>query len=80
MAKRDPNTTARNKCIEVLKNELKTLLPMAMAESGKKTESSLNGYIGSKADDFIDLVFTRGIYGVLPVTGTYAFGPSAVVD
>jgi len=55
MAKRDPNTTARNKCIEVLKNELKTLLPMAMAESGKKTESSLNGYIGSKADDFIDL-------------------------
>ncbi|MDZ4817374.1 MAG: polysaccharide biosynthesis/export family protein [Planctomycetota bacterium] len=32
------------------------------------------------ADDFIDLVFTRGIYGVLPVTGTYAFGPSAVVD
>ncbi len=30
------------------------------------------------ADDFINLVFTRGIYGVIPVSGSYSFGPSTI--
>ena len=32
-----------------------------------------------QADDFINLVFTRGIYGVLPFTTSYEFGLSTVI-
>jgi len=32
-----------------------------------------------RADDFINLVFTRGVYGVLPFTTGYEFGLSAAV-
>jgi polysaccharide export outer membrane protein len=28
--------------------------------------------------DFVNLVFTRNIYGVLPITGAYSFGPSTI--
>ena len=31
------------------------------------------------ADDFINLVFTRGIYGVFPVTGYYNIGTLGTV-
>lgn len=55
MAKRDPNKTARNKQIAKLKDELRTLLPQVLAETGVATEASLNAKIGHKTDRFIDL-------------------------
>ena len=30
------------------------------------------------ADDFIHLVFTRGIYGVAPITASYSFGQTSI--
>ena len=29
-------------------------------------------------DDFINLVFTRGVYGVVPFTANYSWGPTAI--
>jgi hypothetical protein len=55
MAKRDPNKTARNKAIDCLQAQLRTLLPAALAELNYPSEASLNAFIGSKAGDFIDL-------------------------
>jgi hypothetical protein len=55
MAKRDPNVMARNKSIEAMKKQLRDIQSKVLKESGKDKESSLNAFIGSKADDFIDL-------------------------
>ncbi|WP_372822041.1 topoisomerase [Pseudomonas parafulva] len=55
MAKRDPNVTARNKSIAAMKNELRDLQSKVFPEIGIHSEQSLNAYIGSKADKFIDL-------------------------
>ena len=55
MAKRDPNKTARNKAIENLQTQLRTLLPIVLQETSHPSEQSLNAFIGSKANDFIDL-------------------------
>lgn len=55
MAKRDPNKTARNRIIKSLKEDLRTLLPDVLAETGIQSELSLNAKIGSRNDDFFDL-------------------------
>jgi hypothetical protein len=55
MAKRDPNITARNKRIKVMKERLRVLLPTVLAKTGINSEASLNAKIGGKAQDFIDL-------------------------
>lgn len=55
MAKRDPDKTARSKQIVVLKEELRTLLPKILKETGIVSEASLNAKIGHKSDEFIDL-------------------------
>lgn len=55
MAPRDPIKTARNKRIEAMKAELRTMLPQVLAETGFPSEASLNATIGGKADEFIDL-------------------------
>ncbi|MCX9458100.1 topoisomerase, partial [Vibrio cholerae] len=55
MAKRDPNVTARNKAIEQISEEMKPLQTDCFKETGRSTEASLNAFIGSKADEFIDL-------------------------
>jgi hypothetical protein len=53
--KRDPNKTARNRIIEAIKTKLRELLPVVIAETGIKSEQSLNALIGSRNDDFFDL-------------------------
>lgn len=55
MAKRDPNKTARNKAIQTMQDELRQLLPNALRESHRQDEPSLNAFIGSKADEFLNL-------------------------
>lgn len=55
MAKRDPNVTARNKTIKAMTDQMKEIQPQVLLETGRESEASLNAYIGSKADDFIDL-------------------------
>lgn len=55
MARRDPNVTARNKAIAQITEEMKLLQTQCFTESGRKNEASLNAFIGSKADEFIDL-------------------------
>ena len=56
MAKRDPNKTARNKAIEQMKQGLRELLPLTLPEIDKyDNELSLNAFIGSKAEKFLDL-------------------------
>jgi hypothetical protein len=55
VARRDPNVTARNMTIKVMKEELRALQPKVFPEVGRYTELSLNAYIGSKAAEFIDL-------------------------
>lgn len=55
MAKRDPNVTARNKTIKAMTEDLRVLQPLVFLEVGRHSEQSLNAYIGSKANDFIDL-------------------------
>lgn len=61
MAKRDPNKTARYKMVEAIK-EKRRLLQAAVfrelrtVENGKYcNEASLNAFIGSKSDEYIDL-------------------------
>jgi hypothetical protein len=55
MPKRDPRKTARNKKIEAMKTELRSLLPKVLQETGISDESSLNAIIGHKTDHAIDL-------------------------
>ncbi|MEN4535371.1 hypothetical protein [Pantoea agglomerans] len=55
MAKRDPEKSARNRIIAKIKEELRTLLPAVLAETGVVSELSLNAKIGSKHDEFFDL-------------------------
>lgn len=55
MAKRDPNKTARNRIIQAIKGELRTLLPDVLRAVSLGSEASLNAKIGSKTDDFFDL-------------------------
>jgi hypothetical protein len=55
MAKRDPRKTARNKKIDTMKSELRSLLPKVLKETGISDEKSLNATIGSKTDYAIDL-------------------------
>lgn len=55
MAKRDPEKSARNRIIARIKEELRSLLPKVLKETGVATEASLNAKIGSKHDEFFDL-------------------------
>lgn len=55
MAKRDPEKTARNKVIASLTAGLRRLAPSVLAETGIKSEPSLNGIYGGKFADFIDI-------------------------
>ncbi|MFH0802940.1 MAG: topoisomerase [bacterium] len=55
MAKRDPEKTARNKVIADLSTQLKILLPDVLAETGIRSEHSLNGLYGGKFADYIDI-------------------------
>jgi hypothetical protein len=55
MAPRDPVKTARNKLIEKMKQDLRTMLPDVLSETGFAGEPSLNATIGGKAAEFIDL-------------------------
>ena len=55
MVERDPIKTARNKRIEGMKAELRKLLPQVLFDTSIESEQSLNGKIGAKIDDFIDL-------------------------
>jgi len=55
MAARDPNVTARNKSIQAMKEQLRSILPEALAESEKESEASINAFIGHRANDFLDL-------------------------
>lgn len=55
MTQGDPNKTARNKAVLAMKEELRDLLPAVLAEVHNDDEASLNAFIGSKAELFIDL-------------------------
>jgi len=55
MAKRDPNKTARNRIIALLKEDLRARIPNVLSKTGIQSESSLNAKIGSRNDDFFDL-------------------------
>lgn len=55
MAKRDPEKTAQNKVIADLSTQLKILLPDVLAETGIRSEYSLNGLYGGKFADYIDI-------------------------
>ena len=55
MAKRDPIKTARNKIVKGMKEDLRSLLPKVLKETGVHSESSLNALIGGKAAKYIDL-------------------------
>jgi len=61
MTKRDPNKTARNRMIQSIKDQRRALQPSVFSElskfeSGKYcNENSLNAFIGSKSDDYINL-------------------------
>lgn len=55
MGKRDPIKTARNRKINEMKEQLRSLLPKVLAETKIHSESSLNALIGGKAAEYIDL-------------------------
>ena len=55
MAKRDPEKTARNKEIKRLTEQLNSLLIDVLKESGYKNLYSLNGKIGGKFAEYIDI-------------------------
>jgi hypothetical protein len=55
MAKRDPRKTARNKMIEAMQVELRTMLPKVLQETEFTREDSLNATIGHKTNFVIDL-------------------------
>ncbi|MFK5878495.1 MAG: hypothetical protein QM478_03250 [Flavobacteriaceae bacterium] len=55
MAKRDPELTIRNKLINELSTEIKTLLPGVLKKTKFDSVQSLNGKIGGKFAQFIDI-------------------------
>ena len=55
MAKRDPEVTARNKLINELSSEIKSLLPEVLDRTGFDNVHSLNSKIGGKFAQFIDI-------------------------
>jgi len=55
MATRDPEVTARNKVIKQLSEEIQELLPEVLAKTKFDSVHSLNGKIGGKFDQFIDI-------------------------
>lgn len=61
MAKRDPNKTARNRMIQSLKDKRRELQDAVFAELGDVeegkycNEASLNAFIGSKSDEYLNL-------------------------
>jgi hypothetical protein len=55
MAPRDPRKTARNKMIEAMKGELRSIVDQVLEETGIDNEQSLNAIIGNKTDYVIDL-------------------------
>ncbi|WP_051621311.1 hypothetical protein [Leeuwenhoekiella sp. MAR_2009_132] len=55
MPKRDPELTARNKLIKGLSAEIKILLPDVLHKTKFDNVHSLNGKIGGKFDQFIDI-------------------------
>lgn len=55
MPKRDPELTARNKLIKELSTEIKSLLPDVLNKTKFDSVHSLNGKIGGKFDQFIDI-------------------------
>lgn len=55
MAKRNPETTAINKAIGQLSDELKVLLPEVLRLTDFANVHSLHGKIGGKFDEFIDI-------------------------
>jgi hypothetical protein len=55
MAKRDPHKTARNKMIATMQDQLRSILPHVLKQTGIAKEASLNAIIGSRTDEFIDL-------------------------
>jgi len=60
LAKRDPNKTARNKTIQSLKKELRSLLPKVINEirfyyHRYNTEAQLNAFIGSKTGEYLNM-------------------------
>lgn len=61
MAKRDPNKTARNRMVAFIKDQRRNIQPAVFAElsnvsNGKYcNELSLNAFIGSKTDEYIQL-------------------------
>ncbi len=55
MAKRDPDKSARNRIINNIKDELRSILPGVLKKTGVANEQSLNARIGSKNDEFFDL-------------------------
>lgn len=52
---RDPSKTERNRIIKEMSEELRSMVDQVLAETGWKTEASLNAVIGGKAAEFIDL-------------------------
>jgi hypothetical protein len=59
MAARDPEKTARNMEIAELQAKLRSMLPTVLKQTGYKTEATVNAKIGSKSDQFIDLLTSR---------------------
>lgn len=55
MAKRDPEVTARNKVINTLTEEINEILPEVLRKTKFDNVHSLNGKIGGKFDQFIDI-------------------------
>ena len=55
MTARDPIKTARNKVIQQMTTELRSMLVQVLKETGVVNEGSLNAKIGGKAAHFIDL-------------------------
>lgn len=55
MAKRNPEVTSRNKLIKKLTNELDSLLPTIFKETTITSKLSINGKIGGKYAEYIDI-------------------------
>lgn len=54
MGTRDPNQTARNKIIDNMTQELKSLLPSVLSETGIESQGSLHGIYGGKFDSYMN--------------------------
>jgi hypothetical protein len=55
MAKRDPETTARNRVINHMSDKLRVMLPLVLKKTGFDSEYSLHGKIGGKFAEYIDI-------------------------